>query len=55
MSLLCSRPNSRCCVTGTQSEQLFFERENALFRGELENADHWNARQKERAKKTLIR
>ena len=38
-SLLCSHPNSRCRVMGTQSEQLFFERENALFRGELENAD----------------
>ena len=38
-SLLCSRPNSRCHVTGTQSEQLFFKRENALFRGELENTD----------------
>ena len=38
-SLLSSGPNSRCQFTGTQSEQLLFERENTLFRGELENAN----------------
>ena len=41
-SLLGSRPNSRCRVTGTQSEQLFFEQENVLFQGELENG--WRSR-----------
>ena len=38
-SLLGSGPNSRCRVTGTQSEQFLFKRQDTLFRGELENAD----------------
>ena len=37
-SLLGLGPNSRCQLTGTQSEQLLFERQDMLFQGELENA-----------------
>ena len=41
MSLLGSGLNSRCWFTGTQSEQLLFERQDMLFQGELENAHCW--------------
>ena len=39
VSLLGSRPNSRCWFMGTQSEQLLFKQQDMLFQGELENAN----------------
>ena len=38
VSLLGSGPNSRCQFMGMQGKQLLFERQDALFQGELENA-----------------